>query len=32
LGIHLARKFTDGMTYRREGAENVLILTKDFSK
>jgi len=32
LGIHLARKFTDGMTYRRNGAENVLILTKAFSK
>ena len=28
LGIHLARTFTDEMTYRREGAENVLTLRK----
>jgi sigma-B regulation protein RsbU (phosphoserine phosphatase) len=32
LGIHLARTFSDEMTYRREGAENVLILRKSFSK
>ncbi len=28
LGIHLARTFTDKMTYRREGGENVLTLRK----
>ena len=32
LGIYLARTFTDEMTYRREGAENVLVLRKAFSK
>ncbi|MHB8054092.1 MAG: ATP-binding protein [Candidatus Aminicenantales bacterium] len=32
LGIHLAKTFTDEMTYRREGAENVLVLRKVFSK
>ena len=32
LGIHLARTFTDEMIYRREGAENVLVLRKAFSK
>ncbi len=32
LGIHLAKTFTDEMIYRREGAENVLILRKVFSK
>jgi anti-sigma regulatory factor (Ser/Thr protein kinase) len=32
LGIHLARTFTDEMIYRREGAENVLVLRKVFSK
>ncbi len=32
LGIHLARTFSDGMAYRREGAENVLTLRKAFNK
>jgi len=32
LGIHLAKTFTDEMIYRREGAENVLVLRKVFSK
>jgi anti-sigma regulatory factor (Ser/Thr protein kinase) len=32
LGIHLAKTFTDEMIYRREGAENVLVLRKIFSK
>jgi anti-sigma regulatory factor (Ser/Thr protein kinase) len=31
LGIHLARTFSDEMTYRREGPENVLILRKTFN-
>jgi anti-sigma regulatory factor (Ser/Thr protein kinase) len=32
LGIHLTRTFTDGFDYRREGAENVLTLTKSLSR
>jgi len=28
LGIHLVRKFTDEMSYRRDGEENVLSLRK----
>jgi serine/threonine-protein kinase RsbW len=28
LGIHLVRKFTDDMSYRRDGEENVLSLRK----
>jgi serine/threonine-protein kinase RsbW len=32
LGIYLARTFTDEMTYRREGVENVLILRKTFNR
>jgi len=32
LGIHLAKQFSDEMTYRREGAENVLVLRKSLSK
>jgi len=31
LGIHLVRNLTDGMMYRREGPENVLVLRKSIS-
>ncbi len=29
LGVHLIRALTDRRTYRREGAENILLLEKD---
>ena len=32
LGIHLVRKFTDEMSYRREGDENVLSLRKSVNR
>jgi anti-sigma regulatory factor (Ser/Thr protein kinase) len=32
LGIHLARTFSDEMSYRREGPENVLVLRKSVNK
>ncbi|MBN1939120.1 MAG: ATP-binding protein [Candidatus Aminicenantes bacterium] len=32
LGVHLVRTFSDELTYRREGGENVLVLRKVFNK